>query len=362
MILPLLTTAFAAQIASARVILRHEGHAEAPSFDTKNATDVVYPTSTTDSSYDSTTSMPCNMTTHIDMTATAIRPSQNSIGSHAPYPNATSKNWGSYVSTSLESSSPYPPTSSIRVSTQLTTAHWDELWSLHWPTSQVSDNSVPTASTPVYASNPSALASSMAAPSVASTPTPSNEQPSTTFFVPSAATMSASLSSVAPSPNIPNAFVDPIIFDPGRLSSANALTSTLRITITASAAIPSSTTAKSSLDDLIISSKVTSTLTKTLRQSSPSSDLVSSTTSSKLASTSSSSTIQSNAPAVHTSVISANPRCPYPFPGVYCGEPKTTLITETRSGASSTTSVQTSESVDTRPKESGWCPYPGLKC
>jgi hypothetical protein len=32
---------------------------------------------------------------------------------------------------------------------------------------------------------------------------------------------------------------------------------------------------------------------------------------------------------VHTSAIPADPRCPYPYPGIYCGKPKTTLITVT---------------------------------
>jgi len=30
---------------------------------------------------------------------------------------------------------------------------------------------------------------------------------------------------------------------------------------------------------------------------------------------------------VHTSIVTADPRCPYPYPHIYCGEPKTTLVT-----------------------------------
>jgi hypothetical protein len=33
-------------------------------------------------------------------------------------------------------------------------------------------------------------------------------------------------------------------------------------------------------------------------------------------------------PAVVTSVIKPDPRCPYPYPGIYCGKTKTTLITK----------------------------------
>ncbi|KAI8935774.1 hypothetical protein NX059_007294 [Plenodomus lindquistii] len=34
-------------------------------------------------------------------------------------------------------------------------------------------------------------------------------------------------------------------------------------------------------------------------------------------------------PEVHTSIKSADSRCPYPYPGIYCGKPKTTLVTVT---------------------------------
>jgi hypothetical protein len=33
---------------------------------------------------------------------------------------------------------------------------------------------------------------------------------------------------------------------------------------------------------------------------------------------------------VVTSVMTPDSRCPYPYPGIYCGEEKTTLITKTK--------------------------------
>ncbi|KAF3052980.1 hypothetical protein E8E11_009332 [Didymella keratinophila] len=162
--------------------------------------------------------------------------------------------------------------------------------------------------------------------------------------------------------SIQNAFVDPgmfdpIIFGPGHLSSPDAQTSTIHITVTAS--MPKATPITTMVKQSTIASQVTSTLTKTLKPSSfihsssappfvsPSSAPQSSVP------PSSTSPHQSGDTIVRASVVSKDPRCPYPFPGVYCGEPKTTLITETRSGESSATSAPTSKDVEDKLKESG---------
>jgi hypothetical protein len=60
---------------------------------------------------------------------------------------------------------------------------------------------------------------------------------------------------------------------------------------------------------------------------------------------------------VYTSMLSADGRCPYPLPGIYCGEPRTTLITETREGISTATKEKGEKSTATVE-----CPYPGQKC
>jgi hypothetical protein len=161
---------------------------------------------------------------------------------------------------------------------------------------------------------------------------------------------------------IPNseqyAATDPVVFDPGRLplSSRDTQTSLIRITVTASVPKPTPTTAL--LRESTMTSKITNTLTKTVRLSWMIPQPTSTPQSTQPEPTSSS---PSDEPNVHTTVVSADPRCPYPLPDVYCGDPKTTLVTEIRNGKASTTSAPTN--TGRRGKESnGWCPYPGLKC
>lgn len=171
---------------------------------------------------------------------------------------------------------------------------------------------------------------------------------------------------VTPSVGIYNALADPIIFDPGRLPSPVASTSTIYITVTAS--IAKSSAATSSLAEPTMTSRITRILTKTVKEPSktgetPAPSLPSFKLEPPLIPTSkSSSTAHSEPPAVYTSIIPEDPRCPYPFPGVYCGEPKTTLVTETKQARASTTSDTTSAMASEKPKESGWCPYPGKIC
>ena len=59
---------------------------------------------------------------------------------------------------------------------------------------------------------------------------------------------------------------------------------------------------------------------------------------------------------VYTTSLSADPRCPYPYPGIYCGNVKTTLATQTKKNRDEATSTSK------EPKSSSWCPYPGRGC
>ena len=52
---------------------------------------------------------------------------------------------------------------------------------------------------------------------------------------------------------------------------------------------------------------------------------------------------------VYTSVLTPDARCPYPYPGVYCGEPSTTLITKTKTKTAETTKAPSATT----------CGYPG---
>ncbi|KAF1845882.1 uncharacterized protein K460DRAFT_417073 [Cucurbitaria berberidis CBS 394.84] len=60
-------------------------------------------------------------------------------------------------------------------------------------------------------------------------------------------------------------------------------------------------------------------------------------------------------PSVYTTIISADSRCPYPYPGIYCGKPETTLVTETKK-------EKTTTQKDKQPTASSGCPYPGQEC
>ncbi|KAJ4986577.1 hypothetical protein SVAN01_07886 [Stagonosporopsis vannaccii] len=135
------------------------------------------------------------------------------------------------------------------------------------------------------------------------------------------------------------------------------------ITITASSSKPS--TATSSQRESTITSATRSKPTKTVKQPSatgePSLPSVSLELSSSLTS-GSSSTAHSEPPAIYTRIVSADSMCPYPLPGVYCGGPKTTLVTRARDETASMTSPATSAGVPQKSKEPGWCPYPGQSC
>ncbi|KAH6629814.1 hypothetical protein C7974DRAFT_193669 [Boeremia exigua] len=315
MLLVVLTAALAAQMASGRVIARHGGHDEV-SYSLTDTKIAMSRTTVQHSSSPYVSSMARNMTITIHTTETAFRPAPSN-GSHAPYPNATSTSSGSCGSgipaSSLALSTPSTPTAPP-------TAPW-----LAWPTPRANNSAVFTS----------------------------------TMTTPRFSLIGAAPSQAAPS--------DPIIFDPGRLPSPTALTSTLHITVTAS--VPGSTGARSTAGQVAASSEAAGTGTSTTTVSSagsyaePPSSMASASsrpaplTSSSLAARPSS--MAHGLPAVHTTILSADPRCPYPFPGVYCGEPKTTLVTEARSAE---TSAPTATGGSGKPKETGWCPYPGLIC
>lgn len=55
---------------------------------------------------------------------------------------------------------------------------------------------------------------------------------------------------------------------------------------------------------------------------------------------------------VNTAVMSEDPRCPYPYPGIQCGKPTTTVSTVTKP-------TSTSKVPDAKKTGSvAWCPYP----
>lgn len=369
-----------AQVALGSLIARHEDHAESPLAvaTTNNMTGFIYPT-TSSATYD---------------------PKSSSVGNNAPYyaMNATStQGWAQYGSglpePSPSSFAPTPPAPTttpwdglwpmhwpkLHASDSIITATWtsDTLWPMHWPTLYMSSSSSMAASTSVVESNPSI-------PSKATTPTPAisiltalpnqpTQQSSTAIIIPMT-TMPATFQGVhsgvgdesgqiQTQPSMPAldvaGILDPVYFGP-----TDTQTSTIHITVTASAPqSPSSTPTiqtQSWPREYTITSKVTSTLVKTVTLSSTTPHA--SPTSDPPQVVETSSTSASSNPAVHTTIISADPRCPYPVPGVYCGKPKTTLVTETKSGKTSLTSAPTSTGESKKPKPSLWCPYPGQVC
>ena len=371
MISALVIAALAAQTVSGHLIARHEGHDEAwPSLvNTRNMTGLVYPTSN-NTAYKSIAPSQsptlCNTALPIHMTATTFPPPPSSIGSHAPYSNTTSTEWTRYRSGTLRRSPSSTHASPSSTSAPLTTAPWAALWTLHWPVLRITNSSVAATPTPVPASNSSTLSSTMTTtptiPTLAARPAHPSEQSSTAVAIVPVTTMPASSSHGAasePLRSIHDALIDPIISNPGHLSSPDAHTSTVHITLTVSVPKPTPTTV-SDVEELTSTSKTTSTLTKTVRASSTMAQSLSALESRWNQEPSSIS--RSEAFAVHTSVVSADPRCPYPFPDVYCGAPKMTFVTETRSGEASMTSAPTTTGGDGKPRASGWCPYPGLRC
>lgn len=347
------------------LIARHDDHDAAPSIpcnDTVMA-GFIYPTGTHTTCspvLPSQSVVSSSVNTPTRMTATAILPALSNGGSRATYLNTTSTECLSHILS-------IPTTSASLATASPVTSAWDALWSLH----SVANSSITACTTTAAASNssvsPSAISATHAIPYLTTRPAQPSAQSSTAIVIIPITTMTAvTLSSMQKALVDPSMF-DPSIFDPGRLSSSDVQTSTIHITVTASVPAPTPTT--TSLRESTITSKVTSTLTKTVRESSTPAQSSSSLSSVRLSSApqsslipSSSSTHQSNGPFVHTSVFSKDPRCPYPLPGVYCGEPKTTLITETKCGEVSTTSLSTSAGGDEKSKEPAWCPYPGLRC
>ncbi|KZM21590.1 hypothetical protein ST47_g7211 [Ascochyta rabiei] len=135
--------------------------------------------------------------------------------------------------------------------------------------------------------------------------------------------------------------LDPVYFGP-----TDTQTSTIHITITAS--IPPPKPRTSPLEQSAVTSEVTSSLVKTVRLPSPTPQ--SSQTIEPSQTPEPSSAPESSLNAVHTTILSADPRCPYPFPGVYCGKPKTTLVSETRRETVSATHATASMGGNEKPK------------
>jgi len=335
----LLVAVLTAQAAPGRVIARHDGH--------HGASPSISNTATRCSTAVSTLKTSCNQTTSMQTTMDAISPYSVSLGSHASCSNATSARQQVYASGTCGSP---PPSARTSVPSK-------RLSLLHSSASSATNSSVTTVPTttkalailPAHSSHSNNHSSS-------SLPT----HPDSLMFTPAASI------AITPSVGSYNALADPIILEPGRLPSPAASTSTIYITVTAS--IAKSSAATSSLVKSTMTTRITSILTKTVKQPSvtgdpPAPSLPSFKLESPLVPTSkSSSTAHSEPPAVYTSIIPEDPRCPYPFPGVYCGEPKTTLINETKKAKASATSDTTSTMASEKPNESGWCPYPGKTC
>lgn len=342
MFLPSITAVLAAR---AQVMVRHGGH------------DEPYPTTssllTSTASTNNRTAGQSKITSQLPLlcnaTATSILPLPSSYGSRNPYTNAT------FSGGSHESASHTSPTQEM---TPVTTAPWSELWSLHWPSS----SSLSSSSTP----NTSLLNITPTLAILTTTACPDQTSQSS-YITMSMASITATLQATSsPTQGTHNVPVQPIIHNPGLLPAPDTLTSTIHITVTASGPIPSPT--ESPLRESTITSTIMSTLTKTVKPTvvQPSSTLPASSASSAPSTLGleKSSSIPSMAPSVRTSIMSPDPRCPYPFPGVYCGDPKTTVITKTWDKEASMTSAPVAPEGNNGAAGTGagWCPYPGGQC
>lgn len=359
-----------AQAASAALIARHEGHDGSSLSLMNNMTRFVYPI--------------VNSTTYVQASSSA--------GSNNPYYPTNATSTGSWARYGSGLPGPLPSFSAPTVAASTTTSgdglwpmHWpmlqgsgiigsttytpiiDGLVPMHWPTIGASNSSDAVSPTPVAASSSSAPASFTNSTLATLYPTAPPDQTSSAINIPSTTMTPSTFQAIHTTtlngpgshakPSIPTLnmgdILDPVYFGP-----TSAQTSTLHITVTANMpkATPSTTkpASSSSLEESTITSKFTSTTIKTIAL--PSTTLHSPQTAKP------SSTMQSADLAIHTTVLSADPRCPYPLPGVYCGPGKTTLVTETRSREGSATSTSASTKESEKPKGSGSCPYPGQKC
>jgi hypothetical protein len=343
MFLPSITAVLAAR---AQVTVRHGGHDE-PYPTTSSlltSTGSTYPSNSTTAGQSKVTSqlpLPCNAT------ATSILPLPSSYGSRNPYTNAT------FPGGRHESA---PHTSPTQEFAPVTTAPWNELWSLHWPSSDL-PNSSSTPKTSLLNVTPI-----LAIPTKTACPDQSSQSPYITMST--AFSTNTLRATSSPKQGMNHAPVQPIIYNPVLLPTPDTLTSTIHITVTAS--VPSPSPTESPLRESTITSTIVSTLTKTVKPTTaqPSSTLLASSASSAPSSLGleKSSAMPPMAPPVRTSVMSPDPRCPYPLPGVYCGDPKTTIVTQTRDREASITSSPVAPEGNKGAAGAGWCPYPGGQC
>lgn len=246
----------------------------------------------------------------------------------------------------------------------------DHLWPTHWLSLRLSNN-VLRALTPLLSSNLSvALLSTNSEiipnliarihPSAKQSPTVVVTTPITVMSVgalrlpqANAVALQSMHNSVRDGTDYTNANVadllDSVYFGP-----TDVLTSTIHITVTAT---PPTT---SSVKESTVASIIMSTFIKTVTLLLTTQQL--STTQPFRTSNPTTYLLGSPEPVVHMSIVSADPRCPYPFPGIYCGKPKTTLVTETRIGEAFPTIMPPSTMQTGEPKGDGWCPYPGRSC
>jgi hypothetical protein len=220
MFLPSITAVLTAR---AQVTVRHGGHDEL--YSTTNSlltsTGSTYPSNSTTAGQSKVTSqlpLPCNAT------ATSILPLPSNYGSRNPYTNAT------FLGGRHESASHTSPTQELP---PVTTAPWNELWSLHWPSSNLL-NSSSTPNTPLLNVTPI-----LAIPTTTACPDQSSQSPYITMSMASSTTTLRATSS--PTQGTHNAPVQPIIYNPGLLPTPDTLTSTIHITVTVSGPSPSPT-------------------------------------------------------------------------------------------------------------------------
>ncbi|CAI6341725.1 unnamed protein product [Periconia digitata] len=141
---------------------------------------------------------------------------------------------------------------------------------------------------------------------------------------------------------------DAVIITSTEFSTTTIFESTVSLTSTPSRAT------RSALPSLSSSPSSEPTSTTSPQRSAPM------TTQSALLSPSTPSTPSSNHANLVNTVISADPRCPYPYPGVYCGPDKTTMMTETTKVEPTYTTIAERKKPE---KTESACPflYPGQK-
>jgi hypothetical protein len=392
MIFALSTVVFVAQVASGAIIASHKDHNNSSPIHliTQSMSDFMYPTRSNTihiSNLISQSSALKNMTkTKQTIESVTLAPSSSSLGSNAsPSDTASTGCWIQYGSSMRGPSPSFSVHAAPAPTSQpLIDIPWDDLLLIHWPGSRVSNTTIVPSSTSSPTGNLSvdfsSTISTLPIPTLTICPDQQAKQSSTAVVTVPITTMSApirlraaieTLQGVRNNfrdgfeqgqaiPSIPTgnilSMLKPGLLGVDGLQDQKPQTSTVLITVTATATKPKPTT--TSIKYLTISTKITPTTVQTVTLSSQTTELLHTLSFSSMPE-------PSKAPG-HTTVLSADPRCPYPFPGIHCDEPKTTLVIRTEEAKPSTTPQPTTQPTTTgrdgQLESSGWCPYPGQKC